>query len=75
MALKFIRKEKTGNIYNPGEDKIVKLFHEEVSEDEIESEYRALKLANQIDYLSPKAYEMITIGDNVGIVIEDIEIL
>ena len=75
MELEFIRKEKTGDIYKYGEDKILKLFKEEVSEDEMMNEYKALKLANQIDYLSPKAYEMITIGEQRGIVIEDIETL
>ncbi|MBI9012419.1 MAG: hypothetical protein JEZ08_09355 [Clostridiales bacterium] len=75
MDLKLIKKEKTGYLYNYGDDKILKLFHEEVSEDEMQNEYKAVKLANKIEYLSPRAHEMITLGAQSGIVFEDVESL
>jgi len=75
MDLKLIRKEKTGNVYEYKQDRILKLFHQDITEDEIENEYKALKLSNQLEYLSPKVYDMITIDEKRGLVIEDLEML
>lgn len=75
MDLKLIRKGKIADTYIYEQDKILKLFKQEIPAHEIENEYKALKLVNQMDYLSPKVFEMITIEGKKGFIIENLKTL
>lgn len=68
-----IGKGRTADIHAYGEDKVIKLFHEETPESWVDYEYKINLVANQFKCPCPKVYEKVTIDNRYGIVFEKIE--
>lgn len=68
-----IGKGRTADIHTFGNDKVIKLFHEETPESWVDYELKINIVANQYDCPSPKVYEKVNIDNRFGIVFEKIE--
>ncbi|XMB65971.1 phosphotransferase [Mycoplasmatota bacterium zrk1] len=71
MLGKLIGKGRTASVYEY-DNKVVKLFNENVSKSWIDYEYRINKIVNDYQSFSPKVYEMVMIENKRGIVFEAI---
>jgi uncharacterized protein (TIGR02172 family) len=63
---------RTAEIFQWGEDKVLKLFRPGISKEIIENEYRVSSDINKIAKSTPKAYEFIEIENRIGIIYERI---
>ena len=59
MLNELIGKGRTANIYKFDDNKVIKLFNEDVTKESIEYEYTITKIANTFHCQTPKVYEMI----------------
>jgi aminoglycoside phosphotransferase (APT) family kinase protein len=67
-----IAKGATADVYAWGNDKVIKLFKAERSEDVIEFEYRIVKAVRELDIVSPEVNGKVNVGGRIGIVFERI---
>ena len=65
---KLIGVGNTANVYEWEEDKALKLFHKGYSDVAINMEYNNAKAIRDLEFLKPKAYDMISYEDRRGII-------
>ncbi len=63
----------TASVYEWEEGKVLKLFNQGYPEDAVENEYNNAIAIRDMNFLKPKAYEMITYEDKKGIVYDRVE--
>ena len=68
-----IGKGRTADIHAFGDDKVIKLFHEETPESQVDYEFKINLVANQYDCPCPRVYEKVNIDNRFGIVFEKVE--
>lgn len=67
-----VGKGATANVFDIGDNKVVKLFHDRYPQSAVINEWENSKLLNQIDIPIAKSYEMVTYGDQYGIIYDKI---
>ncbi len=70
---KIIGMGNTATVYQWGENKVLKLFHQDYPMDAIEMEFKNAKLIEEMDFAKPRAYEIIFHGQQAGIVYDKID--
>lgn len=63
----------TANVYEWEEDKVLKLFHQGYPKEAIEKEYNNAVIIRDMNFLKPKAYDMISYGERMGIIYDKVE--
>lgn len=63
----------TANIYEWEEDKVLKLFHKGYSEEAVRKEYNNAISIEDLKFLKPKAYEMISYNGRKGILYDKVK--
>ena len=70
MLGKCVGKGRTANVYEHGENKVVKLFEENTNKSWIENEYLINQITNEFDCPAPIVYELIELDGRSGIVFQ-----
>lgn len=70
---KIIGVGNTANVYELGEDKALKLFHQGYSKVAIEKEFHNAKEISNMDFAKPKAYEIVFYEDRIGIIYDRVK--
>lgn len=63
----------TATVYEWEDDKVLKLFHKGYSKHSIEREFNNAKSIEDMSFEKPKAYEIIDLGDQTGIIYDKAE--
>lgn len=63
----------TATAYEWEEDKVLKLFYQAYPKEAVEKEFHNAKAISNFKFATPKAYEIISSGDRVGIVYDRVE--
>lgn len=58
----------TATVYEWGQDKVLKLFHEGYPREAVEKEFLNAKAIHDLDFAKPKAYQIVTRNARMGIV-------
>ncbi|MEA3391719.1 MAG: aminoglycoside phosphotransferase family protein [Candidatus Marinimicrobia bacterium] len=72
MLNELIGNGRTANVYKFDDNRVVKLFNDDVTKENIKYEYDVNKIANTFHCPTPKVFEMIEIDGKIGIVFEKI---
>ncbi len=70
---KMIGVGNTADVYEWGEDKVLKLFHQGYSKEAVEKEFYNAKAIINMDFEKPKAYEVVFIEDRIGIIYDKVK--
>ena len=70
---KLIGAGHTASIYEWGAEKVVKLFQQGYPEDAVKREFHNAMVIRDMDFLKPKAYELVDIGCQNGIIYDRID--
>lgn len=63
----------TATVYDLEDGKVLKLFNKDYPSEAIETEFKNAKAINNMNFLKPKAYEMINCEEGKGIIYDKIE--
>lgn len=63
----------TATVYQWEEDKVLKLFHKGFPKESVEKEFKNASLIWNMDFLKPKAYELVTYEGKLGIIYDRLE--
>ncbi|WP_406242557.1 aminoglycoside phosphotransferase family protein [Tissierella carlieri] len=70
---KIIGRGNTATVYELEEDKVLKLFNQGYPKESVEKEFNNARTISNMDFVKPKAYEIIFSEDRIGIVYDKIE--
>lgn len=63
----------TATVYEWGEDKVVKLFYQEYPKEAVEKEFHNAMVVSNMNFASPKAYEIISCEERIGIIYDRVK--
>ncbi|GKU25246.1 aminoglycoside phosphotransferase family protein [Clostridium folliculivorans] len=63
----------TATVYQWEDDRVLKLFHKGYSKDAIEREFHNAKSVEDMSFEKPKAYEILDLGEQTGIIYDKVE--
>ena len=70
---KIIGKGNTATVYELEGSKVLKLFNQGYPKESVEKEFNNARAISNMDFMKPKAYEIVILEEGIGIVYDKIE--
>lgn len=70
---KIIGRGNTATVYELEEGKVLKLFNQGYPKESVEKEFNNARAISNMDFIKPKAYEIVFLEEQIGIIYDKIE--